>query len=248
MRHGLSLLLAMCALLPGAAPAQTAAAPAAATPDQVLIVGGTRRTGLEIVKLLLARGQAVTVMARPSSDTSALEQLGVPIVRADALDAAQVKSTFAGGRFRAVISTLGASRSDKKPPDFEGNRNVIDAAKDAGVRRFLLVSTIGAGSSSDTASVAAKLMYGNVMTLKTQAEEYLAASSLDYTVIRPGGLLDKEASGKAVLSEDPETFSLIARADLAQLLVDALDDRKTIGRTYSAYDETREGFWARWRK
>lgn len=219
-----------------------------ALPSPVLIVGGTRGTGLEIVKLLRARGQPVTVMARQSSHTTALEELGVPVLRADALDAAQVKTVIGAGRFRAVISTLGARRKEKTPPDFEGNRNVIDATRAAGIRRFLMISTIGAGSSAETPSLAAKLFFGDMMTLKTRAEEYVVASGLDYTVIRPGGLLDKEPSGKAVLSEDPETYSWIARADLAQLVADALDDQKTIGKTYSAYDETRERFWARWQE
>jgi uncharacterized protein YbjT (DUF2867 family) len=223
-----------------------AVAPPASLP--ILVVGGTRGTGLEIVKLLRSRGQSITVMARPTSDATALEQLHVPVIRADAVDAAQVKIAIAPGQFRAVISTLGARRREKTPPDFEGNRNLIDAAKAAGIRRFVMISTIGAGSSAETASLAAKLMFGDVMTLKTRAEEHLAVSGLDYTVIRPGGLLDKEPSGKAVLSEDPEISSWIARADLAQLVADALDDQTTIGHVYNAYDETRERFWARWQE
>jgi uncharacterized protein YbjT (DUF2867 family) len=223
------------------------AAVIAAAGDAVLVVGGNRGTGLEIVRVLKERGQPVTVMARQTSDISALEQLGIPVVRADALQADQVESAIERGRYRAVISTLGASEKDAVSPDFEGNRNVIDAAKSAGIPRFVLVTVIGAGDSAETPPLLARWMLKDVIARKDHAEQYLRASGLQYTIVRPGGLLDKSASGKAVLSQDPETFSWIARADLAQLVADALDDQQTIGKTYSAFDATRERFWSRWR-
>jgi len=243
MRTAVIALLTACALsISGTAHAQSSA------PNQVLVVGGTRATGLEIVKLLHARGQAVTVMARHSSDIAVLEKLGVLVVRADALQAAEVRAALSPGRYRAVISTLGTSGKEAVHPDFEGNRNLIDAAVAAGILRFVLVTTIGAGDSSDTPPLIAKLLYKDRMALKTRAEDHLKASGLAYTIIRPGALLDKEPSGKAVLSEDPETFSWIARADLGQLVADALDDQTTIGKTYSAFDPTRERFWSRWKE
>jgi len=214
--------------------------------DQILVVGGTRGTGLEIVKLLKSRGRNLTVMARPTSDIAALEALGVPVIRGDALNADQARSALVPGRYSTVISTLGARTKEPVRPDFQGNRNLIDAAKAANVPRFLMVTVIGAGNSSESPPVVAKWFLKDVIELKSQAEDYLKASGLEFTIIRPGGLLDKPPSGKAVLSEDPDTFSWIARADLAQLVADALDDRKTIGRTYSAFDPTRERFWAMW--
>lgn len=239
MRIGVLALLA--ALWVGVVPAQPA------DPTGVLVVGGTRATGLEIVKRLKAGGHAVTVMARHSSDIGALEKLDIPVVRADALKPEEVAAAIVPGRYRAVISTLGGTRKETVRPDFEGNRNVIDAAKAAGVRRFVMVTVIGAGDSADTPPIIAKWLLKDAITLKSRAEKHLKASGLEYTIIRPGGLLDKPASGKAVLSEDPETFSWIARADLGQLVVDALDDQQTIGRTYSAFDATRERFWSTWK-
>lgn len=240
LRPGPRVLFTALALFAAALPVR------AADPTDILVVGGTRATGLEIVKLLHSDDQPVTVMARHSSDISALEELGVPVVRADALEAAEVAKAIVPGRYRAVISTLGGSSQESARPDYEGNRNLIDAAKAAGIRRFVMVTVIGAGNSADTPPLIAKWLLKDVITLKSQAEEHLEASGLDYTIIRPGGLLDKPASGKAVLSEDPETFSWIARADLAQLVVDALDDRQTIRKTYSAFDATRDRIWSTW--
>lgn len=239
-RFGENVLLAALALIAGALPVR------AADPPGVLVVGGTRGTGLEIVKRLRAEGHSVTVMARPSSETSALETLGAHVVRADALDADAVAAAIVPGRYRAIISTLGGSGKDSERPDYEGNRNLIDAARAAGIRRFIMVTAIGAGDSADTPPIIAKWLLKDVISLKSQAEEHLKTSGLDYTIIRPGGLLDKSASGQAVLSEDPQTFSWIARTDLSQLVVDALDDRQTIGKTFSAFDATRERIWSTW--
>jgi uncharacterized protein YbjT (DUF2867 family) len=221
--------------------------PAPSTRSGVLVFGGTRATGLELVRLLRARGEAVTVVVRPTSDVSALRQLGANTLVADAMDAAAVGKALAGTQFRAVISTLGTTRGEKdRRPDFVGNKNAIDAAKAAGIPRFVLITVIGAGDSSDAAPWLAKQFLKEVIELKTQAEDYLKQSGLQWTIVRPGGLLDKKSSGQAVLKTDPETFSWIARVDLAQLTVEVLDAPGAAGQVYAAYDPTRENFWSMW--
>lgn len=214
----------------------------------VLVFGGNRGTGLEIVRGLKARGEQVTVAVRPTSDTAALRDLGIATVVADAFDPAQVQAAFAAQRYAAVVSTLGGGPGDKaRRPDLEGNRNAIDAAKAAGVRRFVLISVIGTGDSFETAPAPSRRFLKTVMTLKGQAEDHLRASGLDYTIIRPGGLGDVKATGTAVLAEDPQAFSYIARADLADLAVQALGDPTTVGKTYNAYDPGRRTMWRMFR-
>ena len=83
-----------------------------------------------------------------------------------------------------------------------------------------------------------------MLPLKTEAEEALRASGLDYTIIRPGGLLDKEAQGQAYLTEDTRSMSWIRRADLGALAVQALDDPRAIGKVYHAFDPERTRFWS----
>jgi uncharacterized protein YbjT (DUF2867 family) len=203
------------------------------------VVGGTRGTGLEVVKLLRARGEAVTALARAQSDTSVLQELGARVVRGDAMNASEVRAAMNSAPHWAVISTLGGQRDDRNRPDFEGNRHVIDAAKESGVKRFVLVSTVGAGDSKKGAPALVRWFLRKPIELKEQAEEYLVASGLNYTIVRPGRLIDRAPSRKAVLVEDPGTFSSIARADLAALLVDSLYDTTTERGVYTAYDASR---------
>lgn len=224
--------------------------PVSAVPGagSVLVIGGTRATGLEIVRVLRARGDDVVVLARPSSDASAAESLGARIVRGDAMNppdlAAALAAVPAGGRLRAIVSTLGATSLDGPRPDFDGNRNAVDAARLAGVTRFVLVTVIGAGESLEAAPAIARYFLRKVIPEKTKAEDYLKTSGLDYTIIRPGGLLDKEPQGRAFLTEDTRAMSWIRRADLAVLAVQALDDPRAIGKVYHAFDPERTRFWS----
>jgi uncharacterized protein YbjT (DUF2867 family) len=231
----------------------------------ILVVGGTRGTGLEIVKQLLERGESVVVTVRPTSNTDALDALGVDTVIMDALDPQQVHDAVAAGRYAAIVSTLGTSSRDlptrqnfvqglvrgqtkmdpMKRPDFIGNRNLVDAARVAGIKRFVLVTVIGAGNSADGLPLLARRGHNEVIPLKTQAEDYLRDSGLDYTIIRPGGLGPRNLrfTGTAKLTEDPLSFSYIGRSDLGHLTVAALGDTAAIGKTFTAYDPSRRYFW-----
>ena len=218
-------------------------ASAAYTPigGPVLVFGGTRGTGLEIVRQLRERGENVTVAVRRTSNTAELQKIGVNTVIADALDPDTVQAAMNSASFAAVVSTLGTTRGEQdKRPDYLGNRNVIDAAKAAGVRRFVFITVIGTGNSYDAAPRPSRRFLEEVIALKSKAEDHLRASGLDYTIIRPGGLGDVPATGTAVLVDDPAAFSFIGRIDLANLAVQSLGDPATIGKTYSAYDPSRK--------
>ncbi len=75
-----------------------------------------------------------------------------------------------------------------------------------------------------------------VIVLKNQAEDYLAKSGLDYTIIRPGGLRNTPDGGKAILTPDHKAFSSISRIELARLTVAAIDDPTAHNQILHAYD------------
>ncbi|MDH3739837.1 MAG: SDR family oxidoreductase [Alphaproteobacteria bacterium] len=210
---------------------------------RVIVFGATRNTGLEVVKILRARGEPVTALVRPTSDRSELEALGVDLVEGDAMDPASLAEAFEGQKIRAVVTTIGCLNCEP-PPDYEGNRNIAEAAKAAGVKRMLLVTTIGAGDSADTPPFVSRAVLQKILPMKTKAEEHLKGSGLDYTIVRPGGLMSKPPTGNGFLSEDVKTFGFIFRADLAQLIVACLDDPNTIGKTFAAADLNRSLPWS----
>lgn len=203
--------------------------------DGVLIVGASRGTGLEVVRLLERRGEAVTAFVRPTTDMAGLLQLRVKLFRGDALDPRSVQGAFASGSFRAIIDTVGGKRGEPRP-DYHGTRNLVDAAREAGVRRFILVTAIGAGDSRGTVGPRVLEFLGAVLDEKTLGENYLMASSLDYTILRPGGMTHDPASGTAIRTEDRSAMGMISRADLARLVVDCLDDPLSIGKVFHTVD------------
>lgn len=225
--------------------------------NKILIVGGTRGVGLEIIKKLLDRGEDVTAMVRSTSNVEKLTELGVKQVIADALIKEQVQAIFSQNNFGTVISTLGTSSKDlperqnfiqarikgevkmdpNKRPDFIGNRNIIDSAKATGAKRFIFITVIGTGQSHDALPPLARRGHKDVIALKEKAEDHLRASGLAYTIIRPGGFSNGQTSGNAKLTEDHLAFSFIARIDVANLAIEALGNNETIDKTFNAYDK-----------
>ncbi|MGB1876284.1 MAG: CpcT/CpeT family chromophore lyase [Rhodospirillaceae bacterium] len=203
----------------------------------VLVFGGTRATGLEIIKILAARGQPVTAFVRPTSDVSALEELGVTVFVGDALEADSVLAAFESDNFGSVISSLGSTRGDS-PVDDVGTINVAEAAKATGVDRILMVSSIGAGDSRDALPFYVRWILGSALERKTTAEDHLIASGLDYTIIRPGGLGTGPATETGFLVEGSERFEFgqIPRAEVARLLIQAFDDPDAERKIYHAIE------------
>lgn len=211
----------------------------------VLLFGATRGTGLHVARQLRARGDKVTAFVRPGSDRSGLEPLGVQFVTGDALDMPAVRAAFAAGPYRAVVSTIGCFKCEQ-PPDYIANRNIAAGAREAGVQRMVLVTSIGVGDSRDAIPWVSKVFLGSVLPLKEQAEIMLIDSGLDYTIIRPGGLTRADApTGHGVLTEDRRAFGFISRPDLAQLILRCLDDQDTIGHVFAALDPRRKFLWSR---
>lgn len=207
--------------------------------DGVLIFGASRETGLEVAKILTARGDTVAAFARPASDLTELKKLRLQqIIYGDVLDPVAVGKAFAAGRFRAVVCTIGAHRGQVPRPDFEGVKVIVDSAKKLtiSVPRILLVTVIGAGDSRGAVAPKVLEVLGEVIRLKTLAEDYLVESGLQYTILRPGGMTDDPASGTAIRTEDHGIMGVISRADLARLVVECIDDDATIGRIYHTVD------------
>jgi uncharacterized protein YbjT (DUF2867 family) len=207
--------------------------------NKVLIAGASSGVGVALARLLKAKGVQPVAFIRGSSNAAGLEAAGATIVRGDVLEAADVKRAIEGaGTLAAVVSIVGGRpfRGKEMPPDLIGNRNLIDAAKSAGVPRFVMVSSLGAGGSRAAAPFIARLILGRFMTLKTQAEELLRASGLQWTIIRPGHLRDGEPTGRAALLDQENVSGAVVRADVAALVARSLDDPATIGRTYSCIE------------
>lgn len=108
--------------------------------------------------------------------------------------------------------------------DWIGQKNQIDAAKDAGVKHIVLVGSMG---GTDPSNPLNSIGNGNILIWKRKAEEYLAESGIPYTIIRAGGLQDRDGGVRELLiGKDDELLKTetrtIARADVAEVCIQAL--------------------------
>ena len=204
----------------------------------LLIFGASRGVGLELARLERAAARPVATMLRPQADAGHLQETGVQILRGDALsrpDIAQALASFSGPF--DIVSTLSGRGEDGRLADDEGNINVIEAVAASGrAGRFVLVTSMGCGDMAPYRSERAIAAFGAVVDAKTRAEDRLKQTDLDWTILRPGGLLSEPSTGNGLLSQNPQVHGFIQRADVALLAFRVLRDPTTSGKAFAAVD------------
>ncbi len=208
----------------------------------ILVLGGTGQLGAEVVRLLAAQGEDVTVFARPTSDRSRLAGLGVRYVTGDLMSEADVAAAFAAGPYRAVINCV---RADREVADFYAvtTRHLAAQAKAAGVGQILHHGAVGAG---DNMAAHPEVPWASVPGLVARMQDHgagernLLASGVPVTIIRnsrvwPDGT---PSTGRAELTEDQAVMTPITRADLALLTLECLDNPECYGKIYHARDDS----------
>ncbi|PZV13555.1 MAG: NAD(P)-dependent oxidoreductase [Pseudanabaena sp.] len=208
--------------------------------QNIFLAGSSRGVGREIAKLLLENeppSVSLRVLLRNPTYAVELEALGAKVMFGDALNPFDLESSLQGGAIDVVITTMGGLPSDRgERADCEGNKNLIDAALKAGVKKFILVSSIGSGNSVVAIAPQVLLTLGAILKEKEKAEQHLVDSGLTYTIIRPGGLKSELATGNAVLTENPTVAGVIHRADVARLVFDCLNSDRANNKVFSAID------------
>ncbi|MBW4673923.1 MAG: SDR family oxidoreductase [Desmonostoc geniculatum HA4340-LM1] len=205
--------------------------------SHIFLAGASRGVGREIAQYLRVQQLKVKALLRTLTVASELEKIGIQVVQGDALNVDDVeRAILTDEPIDTVISTIGGLPTDTERPDYPGNKNLIDAAVKAGVQKFILVSSIGAGNSVSALSPQVLAALGTVLAEKNKAEEHLIASGLTYTIIRPGGLKSEPATGNGVLTEDPRIIGSINRQDVAQLVCRCLNSNGADRKILSAVD------------
>jgi len=203
----------------------------------ILVTGAAGYVGSHIVKRLVEAGRPVRALVRKRTWAEAegrLANLAVEWVEGDVTKPATLTTALQG--VDAVIHTVAIAieKGGRKYEDinYQGTVNVVEAAKAAGVKRFINISQLGAD---------AKLPY-RFLASKGKAQDYVAASDLDWTALRPSviwGPEDEFANTFARLAPiSPFIYPIIGNGqakfqpvwveDLATAVVKSLDDSSTI--------------------
>jgi uncharacterized protein YbjT (DUF2867 family) len=195
----------------------------------VVIVGGHGKIALRLEKLLAERGDSPRGIVRKTEQADDLEKIGAEPIVLDIENVDDIADAFAGAD--AVVFAAGAGPGSgparKLTVDYGGAVKSVEAAIAKEIRRFLIVSAIGA-NHPERWSEDMKPYY----EAKADADKFVAESGLDYTIVRPGGLTDDPGTGKVELAEDVGRSGSVTRDDVALVLAECLSADNTIGKSF----------------
>lgn len=196
---------------------------------EVAIAGGHGKIGLLLGKLLVEGEDAAWGLIRNSAQEGDLQAAGIEPVLCDLEGDDDVAAAIAGADAVVFAAGAGPGSGDerKRTMDLGGAVKLIEAALAEGVRRYVMVSSMGAGDPPAEGGET----FGEYLRAKAEADRALVASGLDFTIVRPGGLTDDPATGLVRIGDVLERGE-VSRADVAAVLAVALHHDNTIGKTF----------------
>jgi uncharacterized protein YbjT (DUF2867 family) len=197
----------------------------------ILVAGGHGQIALRLLKLLAAEGHTARGLIRKPEQAADLQAVGAVPVIGD-LEAEDSLAAYVKGADAVVFAAgagPGSGNARKRTVDLGGALKLADAAIDQGVRRYVMVSSIGAQDPSAGGSMQPYL------EAKAEADAYVVASGLDYTIVRPGGLTDEPGTGLITATRELGHRGPVPRDDVAAVLAACLVTPATIGVTFELF-------------
>src|SRR5215469_14642780 len=195
---------------------------------RVVIAGGHGKIALLLEGLLAGRGDQAVGLIRNLAQAADVQKAGAEAVVCDleAASADDVAVLLSGAAAVVFAAGAGAGSGAGRKDTVDRGASVLmaDAAERAGVRRFVQISSMGAGQPPQPGRDDVWAAY---ITAKTAAEADLRARDLDWTILRPGGLTDAPATGKIRLAAPPVPRGTVPRADVAAVIAALLDEPGT---------------------
>jgi uncharacterized protein YbjT (DUF2867 family) len=203
---------------------------------KILIVGSTGVLGRETTRQLLAAGHKVRAMTRDTSKAADLAAMGAEVVEGDLIDPVSLHNACRGidAVLAAAHQLMGTGKYSSAAVDDSGHRALIDAARAAGVKHFVYTSAQHASGDHPT----------DFYRSKARVEDYLKASGLSYTILRPPAFMEWHVHnllGATIVSDGKTTIygkgdnpiNFMAGCDAACCAVLALTDPRLKNRTFT---------------
>ncbi|MDV8024552.1 NAD(P)H-binding protein [Rhodococcus sp. IEGM 1330] len=203
------------------------------TDKRIVIAGGHGQIAQHLTQVLTAHGDRAVSLIRNSDHVDAVTALGAlpQVIDLESASVDEVAAVLADAD--AVVFAAGAGPNSgperKDTVDRAGAVLLADAAEKAGVRRYVLISSFGAGEP-----VAEDLDAGwkAYIEAKTAAEDNVSArSGLDWTIVRPGKLTDEDPTDSVALTEPPLDPGEVTRADVAAVIAQLLHTDSAVHKT-----------------
>jgi uncharacterized protein YbjT (DUF2867 family) len=196
----------------------------------VLVAGGHGQIAQRLLRLLAAGGNTARGLIRNPDHAADLERLGAVPVLCD-LEQEDPRPHVSGAD--AIVFAAGAGPGSgparKRTVDLGAAVKLIDAARELGVARYLIVSSIGAHDPAGSGPMRPYL------EAKAEADEALRASGLDWTIVRPGSLNNDPGTGTVDVSEELGRRGPVPRDDVALVLLECLGLPNTVGKQFELF-------------
>ena len=201
--------------------------------SQVAIVGGHGQVARHLIGQLVADGHEPVALVRKPAYQHDLEQLGAHVrmldIEQDGVDHFAAAFADCGAVVFAAGGGPDGNIERKRTVDLGGSLKSIEAARRAGIDRFVQISAINVDRPVPED---AEPVWKAYVEAKRDADVALRESGLDWTILRPGRLTDDEGTGLVTLGDSVESGA-IPRADVAAVVVAVLDDPRAIGRQWN---------------
>ena len=213
----------------------------ASTADQMVVVAGaTGGTGRAVVRNLADQGYQVRAFVRDEAKARVVLGDDIDYAVGDVRNIETIRDAFAGADY--VISAIGSSRSDPdnnpEAVDYLGVKNLADAAAEANVKQFVLVSSSGVTQEDHFLNKA----FDNILQWKLKGENALRDSGVPYTIVRPGGLVNTPANEFAVVfAQGDTTAGRISREDVALICIASLSEPAAANKTFETFSAETAG-------
>jgi uncharacterized protein YbjT (DUF2867 family) len=197
---------------------------------KLLVLGASGKTGTEVVRQSLAAGHEVTAFVRSPNRLVAVDPR-LAVKAGDARNATDLREALAGQE--AVISTLGSNKASDVLISTSMTA-LLEAAKDTGVRRVVMLSVARNYKPTLVIRALARIMKV-VVADRWAGEDALQLSGLDWTLVYAAKLTDGPKTGRIRIVGPGETVTLrsrIARADVAEFMLARLTDAQSFGQAY----------------
>jgi uncharacterized protein YbjT (DUF2867 family) len=198
----------------------------------ILVAGGHGKVALRLLKLLAGQGHTARGLIRDPAQAADLQGAGAVPVIGD-LENDETLAPYVRGADAVVFAAgagPGSGAARKRTVDLGGAVKLADAAVETRVRRYVMVSSIGAqdpGSAGD-----AMRPY---LEAKAKADEYVRGTGLDWTIVRPGSLTDDPGTGLVRVSTELGGRGPVPRDDVAAVLAAVLTTPSTISVTFELF-------------
>lgn len=195
------------------------------TKENILVAGANGTTGKLIIDILKqSEVYHPIAMVRKQEQIDNFENQQVQTVLADLEDDVNQAVKDAD----KVIFAAGSGGKNVIGVDQEGAKKMVDAAKKANLKKFVMLSSIGTDDPSQGGDLS------NYLKAKQNADKHLQSSGLDYSIVRPGALTNADATGKIQTGgiAELDKSGNISRTDVAQTLVEVLADNVKLNETF----------------